>query len=66
MIDHRIPTMLPIREAASQTGLSYDFIRKLCLENRIVFIRAGKKYLINMDMFVDYLNGKDNTGDREA
>ena len=58
--------MLPIREAANQTGLSYDFIRKLCLEDRIVYVRAGKKFLINMDMFVDYLNGKDSTGDREA
>ena len=62
----QIPVMLPIREAANQTGLSYDFIRKLCLEDRIVYVRAGKKFLINMDMFVDYLNGKDSTGDREA
>ena len=56
-----IPTMLTIKEAAEKTGVSYDCIRKLCLQNKIVHIRAGTKYLINFEKFVDYLN----TGDGE-
>lgn len=55
--EERIPIMLPIKEVAARTGLSYHFIRQLCLEKRIVFVRAGNKYLVNMDRFVDFLNG---------
>lgn len=51
-----IPTMLSIKEASIQTGVSYDAIRKLCLQRKIVFIKAGAKYLINMEKFIDYLN----------
>lgn len=52
----QIPTMKTIKEAAAETNVSYDFIRKLCLQNKIVFIRAGAKYLINMEKFVEFLN----------
>lgn len=51
-----IPTMVTIRMAADQTGLSYDYIRKLCLAGKIVFVRSGSKYLINLEKFIDYLN----------
>lgn len=52
-----LPRMKTIKEMAELTGLSYTMLRNLCLENKIVHIRAGKKYLINYDRFVDYLNG---------
>lgn len=48
--------MVTIKEASNLTGVSYDCIRKLCLQNKIVFIKAGCKYLINYDRFVEYLN----------
>lgn len=51
-----IPTMVTIRAAADQTGLSYDYIRKLCLAEKIVFVKSGSKYLINLEKLVDYLN----------
>lgn len=49
--------MKTLKEMAELTCLSYTMLRNLCLENKIVHIRAGKKYLINYDRFVDYLNG---------
>ncbi len=52
-----IPIMLTIREAARKSGLSYDAIRKLCLQGKIVFIRIGTKYLINWLRFCEFLNG---------
>lgn len=52
-----LPQMRTIKEMTELTGLSYTFLRKLCLQNEIVHIRTGKKYLINYDRFVDYLNG---------
>lgn len=51
-----IPTMVGIREAADQTGLSYDFVRKLCLQKKIVYIRVGCKFLINLEKLVEFLN----------
>lgn len=56
-----IPEMLTIKECSARTGVSYDWIRKLCLQGRIVHIRAGSKYLINFGKFIEYLN----TGDQE-
>ena len=50
--------MKTIKEMMELTGLSYTFLRKLCMQNEIVHIRTGKKYLINYDKFVDYLNGE--------
>ena len=52
-----LPRMKTIKEMAGLTGLSYTMLRNLCLQNKIVHVRAGKKYLINYDRFVDYLNG---------
>ena len=54
-----IPEMVTLREASNRTGLSYDWLRKLCLQGRIVHIRAGNKFLINFRKLIDYLN----TGD---
>lgn len=53
----KLPTMKTIKEMVALTGLSYTYLRNLCLQDEIVHIRAGKKYLINYDRFVDYLNG---------
>lgn len=51
-----VPRMVGITEASKQTGLSYDFLRKLCLQNKIVHVRAGVRYLINLEKLVEYLN----------
>lgn len=53
-----VPTMLTITETAKRTGLSYNNIRQLCIDNEIVYIKAGTKYLINLDKFIAYLNGE--------
>lgn len=53
----KIPAMKTIKEMVELTGFSYVTLRNLCLGNKIVHVRAGKKYLINYDRFVDYLNG---------
>ena len=54
--ERKIPRMEPIKKASAESGLSYDAIRKLCLQKKITFIRSGSKYLINMDRFAEYLN----------
>lgn len=49
--------MITINEASKRTGISYDFLRKMCLNNQIVHVRAGAKYLLNWARLVEYLNG---------
>ncbi len=51
-----IPTMLTLKEAAEKTGLSYGCLRKMCLQKKIVYITAGKKFLVNEEKLVEYLN----------
>lgn len=54
------PEMLTIRQVVSRTdgNLSYSGVRRLCLENRIVHIRIGAKYLINWQKLCEFLDGE--------
>ena len=54
--------MVTLKEASSRTGVSYDWLRKMCINGKIVHVRAGNKYLLNWDRLVDYLN----TGEPEG
>lgn len=51
-----VPRMCTIKQTAEKTGLAYNYIRNLCLQNKIVYVRAGNKYLVNVDKLIDYLN----------
>lgn len=51
-----IPTMVVPDKAAKITGLSVDHIRGLCRMGKIVHVKAGKKFLINLEKLVEYLN----------
>lgn len=51
-----IPRMVTIRKAAELTGLSYDYIRKLCINDKIVYVRAGSKYVVNLGKLIEFLN----------
>jgi hypothetical protein len=53
------PKMLTISETSKESGLAKYYIRTLCWQNKIVYIKAGKKYLINYGKFIDYLNAGD-------
>lgn len=52
----KIPTMLTIDECAKETKMSRGYIRDLATNKKIVHIKSGSKYLINLEKFVDYLN----------
>ena len=54
-----VPVVMPIKEAASVTGLSYSSIRQLCLNNRIRYIKSGTKYYVNMASLLRYCEGKE-------
>ena len=51
-----LPRMRTIKETAEITGLHEYHIRQLVKQNRIVYITAGRKILVNLDCFIEYLN----------
>ena len=53
-----IPHMVTISEAAKATGVSAYTVRRLVKQNEIVYVKSGAKYLVNLDRFVDFLNGQ--------
>ena len=57
MEEMKVPTMLKIREAAELTGLPYYRVWKLCKENKITHIKAGRRFYVNQGSLVSYLNG---------
>lgn len=53
----RIPKMRTIAATAKELELPEHFVRSLVKENKIDFVKAGCKTLINLERFIDYLNG---------
>lgn len=56
MTSRDIPRMCTIKETAALFGLSVYFIRRKVAEGEIVAVDTGKKFLVNTDKLVEYLN----------
>ena len=54
----KIPQMLTINEIAKLVNISTYAIRKLVQANKITYFKSGSKVLINLDKFIDFLNGE--------
>ena len=51
--------MLTIKEAAALVeGLTEYRVRQMCINDQVPHIMAGKKYLINKELFLRYLRGE--------
>lgn len=52
-----MPKMLTLREAAEDTGLTYNCLRRWILNGEFTYyVRAGNKYLVNMDRLAEFLD----------
>lgn len=51
-----IPHMETIKNTAKLFGLAEYFVRQKVLNGEIVAVKAGRKYLVNVDKFAEYLN----------
>lgn len=61
-----MPTMVTIRAAAEQTGLTYSCLRRWILEGKFTYyVRAGSKYLVNMEKLSDFLNSPAEVSDTD-
>ncbi len=56
----KIPRMKTINECSKIVGLAKYYIRSLVLKNKVVYVRSGSKYLLNLDNLIDYLNNGEN------
>lgn len=51
-----VPRMATIKQTAELFGLPVHFVRQKVLSGEIVAVRAGKRFLVNLDRFAEYLN----------
>lgn len=59
LTDEMLPDMRSINDAAQAVKLPVNFIRRLVLDGKIKAVQAGrKKYYVNMQSLIDYLNGE--------
>ncbi|MCL2387849.1 MAG: excisionase family DNA-binding protein [Defluviitaleaceae bacterium] len=52
----KIPTMLTIDEISKKFNVPRNFCRRAVVENKVVYVKSGTKYLINAEKFAEYLN----------
>lgn len=58
MNEKPIPRMRTVRQAALETGVSEYFVRQLVKNKEIYYVRSGKRVLINLDLFISFLDGE--------
>lgn len=61
----KIPRMETIKNTAALFKLPLHFVRQKVNSGEIVAVRAGNKYLVNVDKFAEYLNGSTITDGTE-
>lgn len=56
LVSRRVPRMETIKITAKIFGLPEHLVRQKVLSGEVVAISAGRRYLVNVDKFADYLN----------
>lgn len=51
-----IPRMESIKRTAEIFGLPVHFVRSKVSSGEVVAVRAGRRFLVNVDKFAEYLN----------
>ena len=51
-----IPRMETIKRTAELFGLPVHFVRTKVSSGEVVAVRAGRRFLVNVDKFAEYLN----------
>lgn len=52
----KIPRMESIKKTAEIFGLPVHFVRSKVASGEVVAVRAGRRFLVNVDKFIEYLN----------
>lgn len=65
----KIPRMETIKTTAALFNLPVHFVRCKVASGEVVAVRAGRRFLVNVDKFAEYLNNSTiatSQGDNEA
>ena len=62
---NEIPRMETIKQASKIIGLAEYHVRQLVKQSKVKFVRTGKKYLINLDSLIEYLNKGETTSEKQ-
>ncbi|MFT3952099.1 MAG: DNA-binding protein [Oscillospiraceae bacterium] len=62
MTEIKIPQMRSIKQAAAECSIPEHFLRQLVKQNKVVYVRAGAKALVNLESLAAYLS----SGEQEA
>ena len=60
-----VPCMITINEAAQIVKLAKYHIRQLVLQDKVKYIKTGRKYLLNLDSLINYLQNGDKKERKE-
>ncbi len=60
-----IPCMITINEAAQIVKLAKYHIRQLVMQDKVKYVKAGRKYLLNLDSLINYLQNGDKNERKE-
>lgn len=55
-VSRAVPRMETIKNTAKLFGLPEYLVRQKVLSGEVVAISAGRRYLVNVDKFIEYLN----------
>ncbi len=55
-VSRTVPQMATIKETAKLFGLPEHLVRQKVLNGEVVAISTGRRYLVNVDRFAEYLN----------
>lgn len=56
MNETKLPRMEGIKKTAELFGLPVHFVRCKVSSGEVVAVRAGRRFLVNVDKFAEYLN----------
>lgn len=56
MNELKIPRMRTIKETAELFSLPVHFVRQKVADGEVVAVRAGRRFLVNIDRFAEYLD----------
>ncbi len=56
-LEIKVPRMETITTTAEILHLPVHFVREKVKNGEVVAVKAGRRYLVNIDKFIEYLNG---------
>lgn len=66
MYELTLPRMETINSTAKLFNLPKYFVRQLVLQNKIKFVKAGKKYFVNVNSLIMYLNHGEESVEKDV